>query len=423
MSMTAIASQDALAGDPGAATVRELARQVAECAADRRWDELRDLWRDHNGLVHRRPMVLCRPVGAWRELIPGEALACRDPFLRDVEYKLRMKLAKVAIGDDEPLEPWVDVDAAWRGPAGYYDIWGIPITTRHSGVEGGAFAFEPAIREEADFDRLSVPDHRIDERATAERLERANEALGGHLPARLRLPRLAFVGFGYWASYLLGLDQLLYYMIERPQWVHRLMAFLRDAHIAYLTAAERDGLLARNDHAAVNGVPRYCRDLPAPAFDGTHVRLRDRWGEVDSQEFGVVSPAMTEEFLYQYQNPVMALFGACSFGCCESHHNKWHLLKQMPNLRMVSVSPWSSLEEAVAEMGDRYALNWRVSPSRILAALDPADMRREVEEGLRLAGHCCINVVYQDVETVNGHPEHLKTWTTIAREVADRYRS
>ena len=409
--------------DLGIGTIRELAQRLAEEASDPKWEELRRLWWKHNSLIKDRPMVLCRPVGAWRELIPPAAIVARDPFLRSLEYQLRMKQWKVEIGDDEVLEPWVEIEAAWQGPANLYDIWGVHISTRQSGIEGGAFAFEPPILTEADLDRLRVPDHRVDEKATALREERANEALAGILPVRVKRLRLTFVGFGYWAAYLLGLDRLMYYLVEHPQLVHRLMTFLRDAHIAYLQAAERDGLLSRNDHAALNGVPHYCRDLPQPDFDGVHVRLKDTWGNFDSQEFGAVSPAMTEEFLYQYQNPLMALFGVCSFGCCESHHKKWHLLKQMPNLRMVSVSPWSDLEEAVTEMGDGYALNWRVSPSRIQSRLDPADMRQEIEEGLSIAGHTCINIVYQDIETVKGAPEHLKTWTAIAKEVAGRYSS
>ncbi|MGI6209137.1 MAG: hypothetical protein ACOYEW_13115 [Anaerolineae bacterium] len=407
--------------DPGFNVIRELAYQVAALAAEPRWQELRRLWWEHNSLIKNRPMVLCRPVGAWRELIPPDSLISRQPLLRSIEQQLRMKLWKAQIGDDEVLEPWVVLEPVWTGPAGFYDIWGVSISTRRSDTVGGSFGFQPAINEEADFERLRVPEHGIDEARTALLQEQAQVALGDNLEVRLRLPRLTFVGLGYWASYLLGLEQLLYYMVERPRWVHRLMAFLRDAHIAYFRNAERDGLLSRNDLSSLNGVPRYCRDLPQPDFDGERVRLKDMWGEADSQEFGVVSPAMTEEFLYQYQSPVMSLFGVCSFGCCESHHGKWDLIRAMPNVRMVSVSPWTDLEEAVREMGDDYALNWRVSPSRIQANLDPDDMRAEIEEGLAVAGHTCLNIVYQDIETVKGSPEHLRVWTTIAKEAACRY--
>ena len=409
--------------DAGIEKIRALARQVSEESTSPRYDELRRRWWKHNSLIKDRPLVLCRPVSAWRELIPPDIIVSREPLLRSIEEQLRMKLWKVEIGDDEVLEPWVEIQAAFVGPESMQDIWGIHITTKETGVKGGSFAFVPAIRKLEDLDRLQVPDHRVDEQATKLLEERANEVLNGILPVRVIRFRISFIGLGYWVSYLLGLEQLMWYMLERPEWVHRLMAFLRDAHLTYLRNAERDGLLVRNDHGILNRPPHYCKDLPQPDFDGNHVRLKDMWGQADSQEFGMVSPKMTEEFLYQYQNSILALFGVNSFGCCESHHNKWYLIRQMPNVRMVSVSPWTDLEEAVHEIGDRYVLNWRVNPSKILSAMDPLQMRQEIEEGMGIAGHTCINVVYQDIETLNGRPDHLKTWASVAKDVVARYDS
>ena len=411
-----------IGNDPGTATIRDLAQRVAQEAADPRYDELRRLWWKHNSLIKDRPMVLCRPVSAWAELVPADSLVSHDPVLRAVERHLRMKLWKVEIADDDVLEPWVELDAVWADPSPYHDMWGPHVELSRTGDRGGTFAYNPAVASEEDFALLRVPDHRIDEPATAVALEKAEEALADILPVRLnRVRRRNFISLGNTASYLFGLDRLLHHMVERPEWVHRMMAFLRDAHLAYFQSAERDGLLARNDYTTFNHLPRYVKDLPQPDFDGTHVRLKDLWAEPENQEFTVVSPAMCEEFLYQYQNPVQAFFGLNAFGCCESHHRKWHLLRQMPNLRMVSVSPWCDLAEAVDEMGDHYALNWRVNPSDIITAMDPAQMRQEIEDGLRIAGHTCINIVYQDIETLKGRPDHLRTWSAVAKEVAARY--
>ncbi|MHB0874595.1 MAG: uroporphyrinogen decarboxylase/cobalamine-independent methonine synthase family protein [Anaerolineae bacterium] len=410
--------------DPGIEAIRRLAERVAEEAASPRYDELRQLWWKHNSLIKDRPMVLCRPVSAWGEMVPWDSLVARDPVLRHVERHLRMKIWKIEIADDDVIEPWVEMDAVWADPCSYHDMWGPHVELRRTGQVGGAFTYVPAVKSDEDFDLLHVPDHRINEAETRLAVEKAEEALEGTLPLRLRRVRRGnFISLGNTASYLFGLDQLLYLMMERPQWVHRMMAFLRDAHIRYFQNAERDGLLSRNDDTRFNFLPRYVKDLPQSDFDGTHVRLKDLWAEPENQEFTVVSPAMCQEFVYQYQNPVQGLFGLNAFGCCESHHGKWHLLRQMPNLRMVSVSPWCSLEEAVREMGDRYALNWRVNPTNIITAMDPAQMREEVEEGLRVAGHTCINVVYQDIETLAGRPDHLYTWSQVTKEVAARYQS
>ena len=348
-------------------------------------------------------MVLCRPVSAWAELVPLDSLVSRDPVLRQVERHLRMKMWKIEIADDDVIEPWVELDAIWADPCPYHDMWGPHVELKRTGDLGGTFAYTPAVASEEDFALLKVPDHRIDEPATRELEEKANEALDGILPVRLnRVRRRNFVSLGNTASYLFGLDRLLHHMVERPEWVHRMMAWLRDAHIEYFRNAERDGLLSRNDNTTFNHLPRYVKDLPQPDFDGTHVRLKDLWAEPENQgSTWSRRPCARSSSTSTRTRCRRSL--ASTPSAAESHHNKWHLLRQMPNLRMVSVSPWCDLEEAVAEMGDNYALNWRVN-HRHHHRYGPGTDRREVEDGLRIAGHTCINIVYQDIETLAGRP-------------------
>ena len=108
------------------------------------------------------------------------------------------------------------------------------------------------------------------------------------------------------------------------------------------------------------------------------------------------------------------------FGCCESHHKKWHLIRRIPNLRKVSVSPWTSLAEAVEEIGGQAILNWRVNNMNVVTGASPDDMRAEIREGLRIAGGRPIEIILQDLETVYGKKDLLKTWVDIAKEEAGR---
>jgi hypothetical protein len=39
------------------------------------------------------------------------------------------------------------------------------------------------------------------------------------------------------------------------------------------------------------------------------------------------------------------------------------ILKQLPNLRLVSVSPWTDREIAAAKFGDRYVYAWKANPA------------------------------------------------------------
>ncbi|MFN2157004.1 MAG: hypothetical protein ACK2UX_17355, partial [Anaerolineae bacterium] len=65
--------------------VRALATRVAEIAASERNAQIQQRWRDVNALrTPDRAPVWCRPVGAWREILPDDALLCTDPWLRSV---------------------------------------------------------------------------------------------------------------------------------------------------------------------------------------------------------------------------------------------------------------------------------------------------------------------------------------------------
>ena len=72
-------------------------------------------------------------------------------------------------------------------------------------------------------------------------------------------------------------------------------------------------------------------------------------------------------------------------------------------------------------MGPGYVHNWRVKSTRILVQnASEADMRAEVEEGLRIANDCPIEIMLQDIETVPGGLKQLQRWCRIAKEAAER---
>ena len=73
------------------ATVREkevlrgLAGRVREIAELPEQKARRQRWYNHNDLKGERPLVLCFPEGAWRELVTEADLICEDNLLRQWE--------------------------------------------------------------------------------------------------------------------------------------------------------------------------------------------------------------------------------------------------------------------------------------------------------------------------------------------------
>ena len=332
---------------------------------------------------------------------------------------------KIEIGDDEVIDPVIEIGAVFAGGGQLSDIWGMsimPVIPDENEVERGAWKFNPPIKDESDLDKLNKhPDMRIDEKATDAKLARAAELLDGIFDVRVNRTCGYLMGadIAYHACFLRDLGQLMYDMVERPEWTHRFMTILRDAKMGYLDTVEEASGLNVDYVTGVSGLCLHCDDLPQNDFDGKRVRLMDTWGGGDSQEFTGVSPAMMDEFLLQYQLPILERFGLNMYGCCESFNSKWHLLKKIPRLRRFSVSPWTNLQKAVEEMGPRYVMNWRVNPSDVLLKFNAEEMKQEVKAALRIAGRCPIEVVLQDIETVPGGLKQLQTWSAMAKQAAE----
>ena len=72
--------------------LRDLAKRVAEIAADPVMGERRRLWSAHNSLRSKGPMMLIFPEGAWMELIPENTLQCESEKARAAELSLRQTI-------------------------------------------------------------------------------------------------------------------------------------------------------------------------------------------------------------------------------------------------------------------------------------------------------------------------------------------
>jgi hypothetical protein len=392
--------------------IRNLAREVAEIAAGDEQVAIRQRWQDVNAL--RKPdraPVWCRPVDAWKELLPEECLVSQDRFHRGVERTLRQTLLKIRFVDDD-----TPVDPTWNVPAVFTQLtahtWGVPIRRVEPETPGGAYRYEPPLKEDTDFDRLALPAETYDAAGTEQALDRAHELLGDILPVRLTCDAPFGAGLSGLAASLRGQGELMWDLADRPDLVHRLMAHLRDGILAAQQAREGTGLLTLN-----NTGPMYLSEPPRDPQPGD-VRLSDLWISTESQDFDQVSPAMWEEFLLAYQLPILAQFRYVSYGCCENLTRKIGGVLRIPNLRVFVCSAWTDLAKVADAVGDRYTIMWRQKASDVVFAPDVEAIRRHLQEGLQIARGCHLQIVLRELQTLNGRPERLREWAAVAKDVA-----
>ena len=132
---------------------------------------------------------------------------------------------------------------------------------------------------------------------------------------------------------------------------------------------------------------------------------------------------MHEEFALQYERRWLERFGLSYYGCCEPLHEKIDLLRSIPNLRKVSVSPWADIERAAEALSGNYVLSLKPNPS-ILAKdrFRPEEARNELKQKLQTAElyGCRVEIVLKDISTVRHEPSRLSEWSKIASDLAQQ---
>jgi hypothetical protein len=73
------------------------------------------------------------------------------------------------------------------------------------------------------------------------------------------------------------------------------------------------------------------------------------------------------------------------------------------------------MAKPVAKSGIHY--RWRQKATDVVFAPDLAPIREHLERGLRTARGACLQIVLQELETVNGRPQRLAEWAALAKEL------
>jgi len=385
--------------------VRELAARVAEIAASPEQQKVRQRWRDVNAL--RKPDRA--PV--WTSGSPPRPEpTCTDPYLRGVEQRLIWTLATHDIGMDDVVDGTFGVPADLGIASDRF--WGPTVRKIRPDTPGGAFIDDPPLKTEADFDLLRHPLFRYNEAATQERAERARELLGDILPVKVLCPPgpPLLRQIGSTGQELRGQEQLLYDVIDRPDLVHRLMGFLRDAILQGMDQLEALGMLTPY---TLLGPTTYSDPIGPPVEDGK-LKFKNCWIMANNQTLALVSPDMFDEFVLDYQKPILARFGFCNYGCCEDNSDRMDRIKTIPNLRTFVCNAWTNLEKAIETFGQGYVIKWEQKASDVVFASDTSAIRRHLDDGARRLRGCRYQIVMRSVMTLSGHPERLHEWARLA---------
>jgi hypothetical protein len=402
------------------AILRELVKQYVEIAAKPIQDERRDLWRRHNSFERTRPPIYVRWLAAWHEAEESK-LKCEDRFHQHFEAVLRQEIFQDDIGDDSIQEPWLTLGASRPTPAG--GIWGLPYGRIPSPVSGGSWMFDPPIKRWEDMEGLAEIHHVIDEEATASNLARIQDAIGDLIEINVdRAPvwQVWHADISYDLANLRGLEQVMWDMVDAPEELHRLCRFLSEGIQRVHQEAEDAGDWRLCDHQ--NQASPYALELPDPEANSAPVKREQLWVFAAAQEMAQVSPAMHDEFVLQYQLPIISRFGLCAYGCCENLTQKIDMLRQIPNLRRIAVTPVADVAKCAEQIGTDYILSWRPNPSQMICCgFDPDLIRLVVRDAMEASRGCHVDITLKDVQTVQHNTANLREWVKVVRGISDEH--
>ena len=396
--------------------LRELAKRLAEIAALPVQAEKKRLWYKHNDLHGERPMVVCDPENGWYEIITSDQIRCEGDLAKLVEFMLRKEIYwGETMGDDKVIEPIFRTHHVFRETSR-----GVDKKEVHTEDNNGSYTWIPTIKTIRDIESLKFSEYDIDEKLSEEYHALICDLFDGILDVRQETAWWGSTGMTSDLIFLYGMENMFISMIEEPEMIHALMAFFRDEFLHKFAIIESRGLLCNNNNGQYVGTGGF--GFTNQLKTGCPPMLKDIWGLSESQETVSVSPQMVAEFILPYQLELLGKFGLNCYGCCEPLDKRWKYIKDIPNLRRVSVSPWADDAFLAQALGRSFVFSkkphsaWLASPHA-----DCDFMRAKLEDIFVTARGCNLELIMKDNHTIGNNPQNCLDYVRICRELIQKY--
>ncbi|MCL2880848.1 MAG: hypothetical protein FWF29_11450 [Treponema sp.] len=402
--------------------IRELAKKTAEIAALPVQEEKRRLWRRLNGLRPERPMVMIDQV-CWSELESDDLLKlrCEDEECRSYETRLRRNLYQWKhFPVDMVIEPFIPVPKATGNT-------GLGIEPQNETLASDpdnpvvARKWISQLETDEDLEKITVPKIKLDVTETDRRLSVAKELFDGILEARA-VGEAPFVQVWDAIAEFRGVGNTLNTLVEDPDFIHRIIQKMILSLTGMFDQLEDQGLLCdMESYTLIHCTGAYTDELPAPGYKREKPRCKDIWTGGLAQMLSTVSPAMHQEYELDYCNPLFARFGLVYYGCCDPLDRKMDIVSKIPNLRKVSMSPWTDPERGAEGIGKKFVFSSKPNPAFLAWDVFSEEQVKGQLTAVKNAcdkNGCPLEFILKDISTVYHEPWRLDKWAELAMQTA-----
>jgi hypothetical protein len=402
------------------AIARDLAARTAEIAALPIQEEKRALWRKLNARKPARPMVMIDQV-CWNEIKSDDMiLRCADPECRKYEEYFRRTLYQWKYFPvDMVVEPFIRVAKAINNTGFGISVQEETAVNDPTNSVVGHKYFNQFQTDE-DLEKIRMPRISHDRAETERRLTLARELFDGLLELRPWGADPSYMSLWDPISFWMGMENALYAIIDRPDFMHKLVGRAAEGYLCMLDQLEEQGLLC-GQQSLIHCAGAYTDELPSPGYNPDKPRIKDLWMFGMAQMFSTVSPQMFKEFEVDYVSRICARFGLVYYGCCEPLDGKMSEVRMIPNVRKISMSPWVNEERGASEIGRGFVYSRKPNPAMLaFDTFDAEGVRRDLLATREVCEkyNCPLEIILKDISTIRYQPERLSQWAKAAMEVA-----
>jgi len=406
--------------------LRRLAGEVAGIASKDIHKEKARLWTKLNDLKSERPMVWINEI-CWNEMNVNDELTleAEQPWARDREDLLRKTIYQWKhLPADMVVSDFIACPLAIHSTDfGIIENVDIIKTDETSDIVSRHFNIQ--IKEPEDLEKIKMPIVTHNETATEYCCQAMCEVFEDIMPVRkVGQTHIWFTPWDYLIRWW-GIEAAMMDMVLRPDMVNAAVSKMVDAWMVELDQFEQMNLLSldNTNERVGSGGYGYTEQLPGEKYNPEHIRPHNMWGCSNAQIFSEVSPEMHWELALKHDMRWLESFGLTYYGCCEPLDKKIDIIRRIPNLRKISVSPWCDIDRAIDEIGADYVVSYKPNPA-ILAVSQwrPEKARADIRQMLKKAqDRCHIEFIMKDISTVRYEPQRLWEWAAIAMEEVENY--
>lgn len=406
--------------------LRELAKKQLGISQLPIMKERTKLWYSHNDLKGDKPLIVMETDYFNDDLLPKRVCETKDA--RAIETELLIHITNHELVNDDKVVPGT---FSVNRQIMHRDFNMDQIIHRaidRNGKDLG-YSFEhPMVDLKSDFHKLSSSAYSYDLDATNRHIDLMQDVLGDILEIEVVNNSILWImTFTARVVNLLGIERLMYSMIDYPEETHKLFDFMLLDTFEYMDWQERNNLLVldNNNTRSGPGTFGFTNDLPTDEYLNTgNITTKDVWGCMNSQESVVLSPEMFEEFVFPIYKKAAERFGLIYYGCCEPVHEIWeNCLSKIKNLRKVSISPWCD-EEYMGEVlrKSKVIYSRKPSPNFLgLGSLDEDTFSAHIKKTLQAGRGCNMEIIFRDVYKLDGDKAKIGRAVNITRNLIEKY--